>query len=323
MNIANEVKKIPDMPRTQTIDANDMIVVQLVNGATKRMFYGDLVLALRDSFGLSAESSYLTTDDIASIWTETGKKVPGIELVKSLNDLGVVMFREQKAAYGYFGIQQNLDELMTFVRAGAWDKFAVGDWFLDIGSQGETVQWEVTDKNGYLKCGDTPFGQNHIICCPRDCLHTTYKYNDTNTNTGGYAASKMPANLELEADKFSAKLQGYMKQVRRLENNKGTWAWATRRIFLPSNPEIVGHAGFSDPYCGGPVCHSLALFTGGNAHVMKGRGYNKQDADRQWYWTADPSGQNTTNFCDVDTCGHSAYYGASNSTGVAPLIVLA
>ena len=45
-------------------------------------------------------------------------------------------------------------------------------------------------------------------------------------------------------------------------------------------------------------------------------------AARMWYWTADPSAANTTNFCDFHFNGSSYYYGAANDGGVAPLIVL-
>ena len=113
-----------------------------------------------------------------------------------------------------------------------------------------------------------------------------------------------------------------MTTVRRLENNKGGWAWASRRISLPSVNEMLGHKGWADQYSGGPVCHSLALFTGGNAHVMKGRGFNKSAASRQWYWLADPSAANTASFCDVTYDGGSYSGDASYAGGLAPLIVL-
>ena len=45
-------------------------------------------------------------------------------------------------------------------------------------------------------------------------------------------------------------------------------------------------------------------------------------AARMWYWTADPSAANTTNFCIFDIDGSSSYNGASNDGGVAPFIVL-
>lgn len=244
-----------------------------------------------------------------------------LELNKTNADFEV-MKREIMAPYGYFGIEQNLDTLMGYVRAGQWDKFAIGDYFIDTRTNGQKVMWEVADKNGYLHCGDTPLESNNIICVPRDCLEETQKYNTSNINTGGFAASLMPAALETIAGTFSAKLQGYMATVRRLENNRGSYVWATRRISLPSVNEMLGHKGWADQYSGGPVCHSLALFTGGNAHVMKGRGFNKSAASRQWYWLADPSGVSTTHFCSVSIDGTSGGNSASNTRGLAPLIVL-
>ena len=242
-------------------------------------------------------------------------------LDETSNDFAV-MKREIMAPYGYFGIEQNLDTLMGYVRAGQWDKFAIGDYFIDTRTNGQKVMWEVADKNGYLHCGDTPLESNNIICVPRDCLEETQRYNTSNTNTGGFAASLMPAALETIAGTFSAKLQGYMATVRRLENNKGGWAWASRRISLPSVNEMLGHQGWADWFSGGPVCHSLALFTGGNAHVMKGRGFNKSATSRQWYWLADPSASNTADFCYVNDIGNSGHGYAPGAYGLAPLIVL-
>ena len=45
-------------------------------------------------------------------------------------------------------------------------------------------------------------------------------------------------------------------------------------------------------------------------------------AARMWYWTADPSAANTTNFCNFYAYGDSANDSASLEGGVAPLIVL-
>lgn len=232
-----------------------------------------------------------------------------------------VLKREIMAPYGYFGIEWDIDDLMVIVRAGSWDKFAIGDYFVETTSTGEQIQWEVAGKNSYLHCGDTELNKNHIVCCPRDCLETYYKYNTTYTNAGGYAASLMPANLETEAKKFSSKLQGYMTQIRRLENNKGTWAWASRRIILPGIVELCGSNGFVDGYSGGAF-NQLPLFVGGNAHLLKGAGFNKAKAARMWYWVADPFAANTRYFCDFYGFGDIGYSDASDDGGVAPLIVL-
>lgn len=316
-----QTKKIPELQATTDLVESDMFVVELADGGTRKMTYGDFITVIQASLK-GDEDAMMTIASISSIQTDEAGKVPSSALVKGMNDDFAIMKREIMAPYGYFGIEHNLDTLMGYVRAGQWDKFAVGDYFIDTRTNGQKVMWEVADKNGYLHCGDTPFESNNIICVPRDCLEETLKYNTSSTNTGGFAASLMPAALETIAGTFSAKLQGYMATVRRMENNKGSGAWASRRISLPSVNEMLGHKSWADQYSGGPVCHSLALFTGGNAHVMKGRGFNKSAASSQWYWLADPSAANTANFCSVSDNGNSGNDRASLASGLAPLIVL-
>lgn len=316
-----QTKKIPELQATTGLVGSDMIIVELADGGTRKMTYSNLIAVIQASLK-GDEDAMMTIASISSIQTDEAGKVPSSALLKGMNDDFAIMKREIMAPYGYFGIEQNLDTLMGYVRAGQWDKFAVGDYFIDTRTNGQKVMWEVADKNGYLHCGDTPLESNNIICVPRDCLEETQQYNTSNTNTGGFAASLMPAALETIAGTFSAKLQGYMATVRRLENNKGGWAWASRRISLPSVNEMLGHKGWADQYSGGPVCHSLALFIGGNAHVMKGRGFNKSAASRQWYWLADPSAANTAGFCGVYDGGNSSSNDTSLAHGLAPLIVL-
>lgn len=318
-----QTKKIPELQSTTSLGNNDMLVVELADGGTKKMTYGSLIAVIQASLK-GDEDAMLTIANISSVQTDAEGKVPASALLKEVSDAFEIMKREVMAPYGYFGIEQNIDTLMGWVRAGQWDKFAIGDYFIDTRSNRQKVMWEIADKNGYIYCGNQGNGltANNIICIPRDCLEETQKFNDTNTNTGGYAASLMPAALETIAGTFSSKLQSYMTTVRRLENNKETFAWASRRIMLPSVTELLGHQGFSDAYSGGPVCHSLALYTGGNAHLMKGRGFNKSAAARQWYWMEDPSALNTAYFCYVSDGGYSSYYYASNAGGLAPQIVL-
>lgn len=316
-----QTKKIPELQATTGLVGSDMIIVELAGGGTRKMTYSNLIAVIQASLK-GDEDAMMTIASISSIQTNEAGKVPSSALLKGMNDDFAIMKREIMAPYGYFGIEQNLDTLMGYVRAGQWDKFAVGDYFIDTRTNGQKVMWEVADKNGYLHCGDSPLESNNIICVPRDCLEETQQYNTSNTNTGGFAASLMPAALETIAGTFSAKLQGYMATVRRLENNKGGWAWASRRISLPSVNEMLGYQGWADQFSGGSVCHSLALFIGGNAHVMKGRGFNKFTASRQWYWLADPSAANTAGFCCVSHYGYSGYGDASFAFCLAPLIVL-
>lgn len=316
-----QTKKITELQSTMDITKSDMVIVELTNGGTRKMTYGDLISVIQASLK-GNEDAMMTIANISSIQTDETGKVPSSALVKGMNDDFAVMKRESMASYGYFGIEQDLDTLMGYVKAGQWDKFAIGDYFIDTRTNGQKVMWEVADKNGYLHCGDTALEESNIICIPRDCLNETKQYNTTNTNTGGYAASTMPATLESIADTFSTKLQGYMTSVRRLENNKGGWAWASCRISLPSSTEILGYNGWANEYSTGPICHSLALFTGGNAHVVKGRGFSKSEANAQQYWLADPSDMMTTEFCNIGSNGASGTHVASDTAGLAPLIVL-
>lgn len=266
----------------------------------------------------------LTLDNISSIQTDEDEKIPASALVKTMDDTLAILKREIMAPYGYYGIEQDIDELMAWVKAGEMHKFAIGDYFVETTSTGEKIMFEVADKNGYKYCGDlvNAFTSNHIICVARDCLETLQKFNNTTTNEGGYAASLMPATLESIAATFSARLQSYMTTIRRMENNKGAWAWESRRIMLPSSTEIFGHLSWTDGYGGGPVPRSLALFTGGSAHITKGRGFNKKDAVSVFYWLEDPSATTSTHFCGVSFFGLAGYNSASYAIGVAPQIIL-
>ena len=270
---------------------------------TTKQLHGEIISALL---------AYTMNEKILKVVSDHGTLAADYEILK----------REQMASYGYFGAEWNIDDLMTLVKAQKWDKFAIGDYFIETNTAGEKIQFEIAGKNSYLHCGNnSELTKPHIVVCPRDCLQTYYKYNTSNVNAGGYAASLMPANLETEAKKFTTKLQGHMTQIRRPENNKGTLARASRRIFLPGNLELVGFSGFADGYCSGAL-NQLPLFVGGNAHILKGAGFNKSKAARMWYWTADPYAANTTHFCAFAYYGNSDYYTAFYDGGVAPLIVL-
>ena len=330
-DVAEQVGDFPELAEGDTLkviagkiikwqqDAIEKIETYILKSSIIQEFPQEVDLEAEDDPGAEALKKQVISGLLAYTMNE--------KILQVISDHGTlaadyaILKREQIASYGYYGVEWDIDDLMTLVKAGKWDKFAVGDYFIETNTSGEKIQFEIAGKNSYLNCGNTALTVPHIVACPRDCLNTYYKYNSTNTNAGGYAASLMPANLETEANKFTSKLQGYMTTIRRLENNKGTWAWASRRIFLPGNPELVGFHGWADQYDGGAF-NQLPLFAGGNAHILKGAGYNKGKAARMWCWTADPSAANTTGFCPFSDDGASTGNGASNDGGVAPFIVL-
>lgn len=277
--------------------------------------------------------SDLTEDDILYLvryvdGKATSKKISAATLKSQLMKMGGipenvdVLKREIMAPYSYSGISLNIDQLREWIKSEAWDQFAIGDYVDITLTTGERVRDEITDKNPYIEHGDTPLEVPHVCLVPRDCLKTTYQYNSSNTNSGGYAGSLMPKNMETEFAKLPTTVRNHCLTVRRLENNKDTWAWASRNMFLLTNEELLGHQGMTSTEAssnGSPVQH--ALFRG-KRHVMKGAGFEKSVSTRVWYWTADPSSFNTTGFCDLHFYGESGNDGASNGIYVCPAIVL-
>ena len=199
---------------------------------------------------------------------------------------------------------------MGYVRAGEHHKYAIGDYFEDNG-----VQWAVAARNWYpaWAFGDGVSRPEHIVCMPVDFLATSYQFNTSNTNTGGYAGSLMPANMETEFGKLGSKVKAYCKQTRIYENNKGAWAATMRSMRLPTIVEVTGNQGWANEGYSGGVCSQLPLCQNSLFRIRS-----------TWYWCLDPSSSDTTTFCLVSHIGGiSNNLNASNSGRVRPIIVLA
>lgn len=203
----------------------------------------------------------------------------------------------------------DIDTLMGYVKAGKHHKYAIGDYFEDNG-----VQWAVAARNWYpaWAFGNSVSRPEHIVCMPVDFLATSYKFNTSNTNAGGYAGSLMPANMETEFDKLGSKVKAYCKQTRIYENNKGTWAAAMRSMRLPTIVEVTGNQGWANEGYSGGVCSQLPLCQNSLFRIRS-----------TWYWCLDPSSSGTAYFCYVLSDGSSNRNFASTSGRVRPLIVLA
>lgn len=269
--------------------------------------------------------STLSGDDVFLVETANGTKTIKVsDLVNALpnGDVAEVLFREVKASRGFFGIEQDLDELMSWVKAGQWDKFAIGDYFIEVTSDGEKIQWEVADKNPYKKCGSHAVGANHIYCIPRDCLETNHIVSSGATNDGGYPASLLPTKLENLASKFSKNFKEYMLGVYRLEDCKNSWLWKKRNIWLPTVVEVAGWGSFANGYTGTPVSRSLALYTGGSAHLTKGRGFNSQVYPRASYWLSSVDSTSNNKFCFIGGSGDCATGGINEDRSLAPAVIL-
>lgn len=309
--ISVETKQLGQLAGATGLADTDLLYVELTNGGSKKMTYADFLTQIKTSL-TSGEHAMLSLDDIVDVMTDDGTKVPAASLLYDLNATLSPLIREQNCINnGASGIRWDLDELMALVHAGKMDEFAIGDYFIDGG-----VTWRIFAKNHYSRWafdgttsgGDVP--PNHIVCLPDTSLGS-YKFNSSNTNTGGYAGSSMPANMVTEYNKLSTKLKGYVKETQIFENNKSAWASVERYMRLPTVIEMTGNQGWADQYSGG-VCSQFPL-----AQAAKHR------IKDYLYWLLDPVASNATLFCLVDHTGRSTMASATTSCDVRPEIVLA
>lgn len=305
-----QTKKIPELQAATGLVESDMIVVELADGGTRKMTYGDFITAIKASLEYPDEAM-LSVADVVNIQTNDETKIPTAKLVYDMYQADAVMRREMDCLNGIKekGNLIDIDTLMGYVKAGEHHKYAIGDYFEDNG-----VQWAVAARNWYpaWAFGDSVSRPEHIVCMPVDFLATSYQFNTSNTNTGGYAGSLMPANMETEFGKLGSKVKAYCKQTRIYENNKGAWAAAMRNMRLPTIVEVIGNQGWANEGYSGGVCSQLPLCQNSLFRIRS-----------TWYWCLDPSSASTAYFCDVDTGGGSGTAHASNSGRVRPLIVLA
>lgn len=305
-----QTKKIPELQAATGLVESDMIVVELADGGTRKMTYGDFITVIKASLEYPDEA-VLSMADVVNIQTDDETKIPTAKLVYDMYQADAIMRREMDCLNGVRekGNLVDIDTLMGYVRAGEHHKYAIGDYFEDNG-----VQWAVAARNWYpaWAFGDSVSRPEHIVCMPVDFLATSYQFNISNTNTGGYAGSLMPANMETEFGKLGSKVKAYCKQTRIYENNKGAWAAAMRSMRLPTVVELTGNQGWANEGYSGCVCSQLPLCQNSLFRIRS-----------TWYWCLDPSSVNTTNFCSVAVNGGSGNSLASSSGRVRPLIVLA
>lgn len=305
-----QTKKIPELQAATGLVESDMIVVELADGGTRKMTYGDFITVIKASLEYPDEA-LLSMADVVNVQTNDETKIPTAKLVYDTYQADAVMRREMDCLNGIKekGNLIDIDTLMGYVKAGEHHKYAIGDYFEDNG-----VKWAVAARNWYpaFAFGNSVSRPEHIVCMPVDPLATSYQFNTSNTNTGGYAGSLMPANMETEFGKLGSKVKAYCKQTRIYENNKSAWAAAMRSMRLPTIVEVTGNQGWANEGYSGGVCSQLPLCRNSLFRIRS-----------IWYWCLDPSSANTTTFCYINTTGYSHNSNASSSGRVRPLIVLA
>lgn len=270
-------------------------------------------------FDLSPLQGLTRDTDVLAIETADGtRKVLASDLFSMLGGNNLYLPR---SLANYEG--KNLGEIYTpqefksKVESGDFSGLDLGDYFDITLTTNEKMRYVISGFNTYLNFGNTALTAPHVIMTPVDCMATTKQMKATNDNTGGYAGSLMPAYLKTVLATFPTEWKNIMRSIRRLENNKGTWAWASRTLFLLSETEVHGSPVWSDSYDGGT--RPLPLYQFSTRYRIKGLGFGSSaKGSRAAWWLASPHAANTTSFCLVSHYGHSDGGGASNSYGIAP-----
>lgn len=146
--------------------------------------------------------------------TENGYIPDGVVIAEAIQDL-----RDRTGA-GYDGVNLNMTftQLKAKVAAGDFSGLHLYDYIDFSTTSGEAVRTEIMGFNTMLYFGDTPIMKPHVLMQTRDCLATTYTYNDEGTNAGGFNASKLKTSLETILTTFPADLKNAILECRRLES---------------------------------------------------------------------------------------------------------
>ena len=240
-------------------------------------------------------------------------------LTENTNDLLL-----EAATYSYGKeITMSWAELSVKIKTEDFAGLHIGDYKDIVLSTGEEVRVDLSGFNTYMNVGNTSIlTAPHLYFTFRDCLKTKYQMNSTDTNTGGYGASALAKKVnETIYNTLPADLRAVMKEVQRLDNNKGTWAWTSRKLWLLQETEVFGRCNWSGSYDGGGI--QLPIFAHSYRHIVKGLGKGTAESgSRASWWLASPS-TSTTNFCRVDGSGNAGNDLTSHSAGVAPGFIIA
>lgn len=265
--------------------------------------------------------------DVAEQFTESHWTEITLGDIVSKNKSDIIELNENilaSSTYSGKEITMPWSELQAKIRTGDFSGLHIGDYKDIVLTTGEKARLDLSGFNTYMNVGDTPIlTEPHLYFTFRDCLETTYQMNSSNTNTGGYGASALANTVNTTIyNTLPADLRAVMKEVRRLENNKGAWAWASRKLWLLMETEVFGRNNWSDGYDGGGI--QLPIFAHSYRHIVKGLGKGAAErGSRTNWWLASPYVSNTTTFCNVNDDGNSNSHGASEYFGVAPGFIIA
>ena len=155
---------------------------------------------------------------------------------------------------------------------------------------------------------ENPYWNNSMAFVIKDCLKDRYQMNATNTNRGGYAATKMHKHLIDDViPLLPDELVSVIKPRTIIQKYNNAEYKSSDLIWIPSRTEIVGpHDYFKDIDFGD--IH-FDFFSDEKSRV-------KMLGDETYYWWLRSAYNGSTYFSGVNYDGISGNFGASGSYGV-------
>lgn len=198
-------------------------------------------------------------------------------------------------------------------------KYKVGDEKTITLTGGEEVTLQIWGFNhDNLADGS---GKAGITLGMKNLLATTYAMNSSNTNSGGWEASKMrkttmPAILAT----LPEDLQAVIKEVNKLSSEGGSSADAldttADKLFLFSVKEVTGTNTYSLDGEGTQYDLWKTLLNNGAFPLRRIKRLSNGDGNATYWWTRSARSGNSNNFCYFGTSGSVNSNGASDSYGV-------
>ena len=184
-------------------------------------------------------------------------------------------------------------------------------------SNGQTIHLRLanntTNLYDYAEGGTTGFVIEFV-----ECLNTTNKMNNSNTNVGGWNASYMRTTVMPEIfAMLPAELQAVIATVKTkscYSGNSGTLVESEDTLFLPADPEVFGSTGYSRS-------EEKAALTRWQYYADNDTAADRikqRSGSNNTWWLRSPYNGTTSQFCMVNTNGGANNNSAKHSDGVAP-----
>jgi hypothetical protein len=187
--------------------------------------------------------------------------------------------------------------------------------------------------NPYKGVGDTEVTKDHVRFDFAN-VPLLKRMNPVGENMGGYPATEMRAFLDgangdgtggkegvttaAFLNILKARIGDCILPVRRLLSTKGSWAWVTCSLWLPSENEVFGANAFGEPGWGDGQKLHVPLYQKSYAHRIK-----RHNGSRNLWWLNSPGSDSLFSFCYVRGEGTLSGGSASLAGGCSPAFCIA